>query len=221
MPTLLTSVFADPDKRPVRHTTEQESIEAKPFIPTAPHVDHNIADTLAYLRYVSGSLPATTIADYANRFIQLSSEMQKLDEAKLPIMMKPGRPQTFPNVVVELARLIPKDTDGSLNSRKDFLLSGLTRSLTLRESLGAYDTEAGLDLTGQKPSAAWVLRRAYRSFSENALALQSFAYELQRALPQNRWELVHIHQDYQRKPKLHERDLIASAPASAPAPIAS
>ncbi len=211
MPTLITTMFPPAFKRAATRPTAPEPFEPKPFIPTAPHVEHKISDTLDYLRIARCRFPAATIADYAHRFVQLSGEMRKLDEAMPSIMMTPNKPQTFPNIVVELARLIPADADGSLASRKDFLTSGLARSLTLHGSLAGYNAEQGLDMTGEKPSAAWVLRRAFRSFSEDPQALPSFVSALQTAFPENKWELTHILQDYLRNPKLRKSDVAGAS----------
>lgn len=218
MPTLLTGIFAAPTRRPAPPPAERPSIEAKPFIPTAPGVAHTIADTILYVSNARAHLSAIALGDYARLFVHLSGEMQKLDEEKLPINMCPNKPQTFPNVIVELARLIPHDADGSLNTRKKFLVDGLARSLTLRANLEAFDTSKGLDRTGTQPSAAWVLRRAFRSFPENPQALQSFAYEIQAALPDSKWDIAGIYRDFQRTPKLRKSDAAAAAGA---APVAA
>jgi hypothetical protein len=210
MPTLLSSMFAfrraEGSKRVTRSDAPRETFEAKPFIPAAPHVSHTIRDTLAYMNLVRDRSSASVLADYALRFVASSAEMHRLDEAIPSIMMAPNKPQTFPNVVVELARLIPADADGTLNSRREFLAGGLSRSLTLRASLAAYDAEEGIDPMGLKPSAAWALRRAFRSFGDDMESVGRLANALSEAIPQHKWEIAHIHRDYLLNPKLRKFD---------------
>jgi hypothetical protein len=215
MPTLLTTIFAD--KRPCKPAAAatgglRQTFEAKPFIPTAPHVAHSIKDTLDYVDLVRGKSSTATIADYATRFVVSSAEMRKLDEALPPIMMTPNKPQNFTHVVVDLARMIPKDADGTHTSRKNLLVEGLSRSLTLRASLKQYDAEQGLDTTGKTASAAWALRRAFRSFGEDAAGIAAFASELSAALPDSKWEIAHIYRDFQLNPKLRTVDAGSPVP---------
>ena len=216
MPTLLSSVFATRraacSQPAAASTSPRETFQAKPFIPNAPYVEHTIKDTLAYINLVRDKSSTAVVAEYAHRFVTGSAEMRKLDEAQPAIMMTPNKPQTFPNIVVELGRLIPHDADGSLTSRKDFLVTGLARSLTLRANLATYDTEQGLDTTGTKPSAAWALRRAFRSFGDDEAAIASFTAALSEALPQSKWEIAHIYRDYQLTPKLRKADVAVAAP---------
>ena len=210
MPTLLSSVFAfrraEGSKRVSRSDAPRETFEAKPFIPTAPHVSHTIRDTLAYMNLVRDRSSATVLADYALRFATGSAEMRKLDEAIPSIMLAPNKPQTYPNVVVELARLIPADANGIFTLRREFLTAGLSRSLTLHAALAAYNAEEGIDPMGIKPSAAWVLRRAFRSFGEDMTTVGRLAHDLSEAMPQHRWEIAHIHRDYLLNPKLRKFD---------------
>lgn len=171
------------------------------FYASKPETPHTIADTLQYLK-AQNAKPhpdpdqyRQAVFEYATAFAGKSAVLRELDESVPPIM-RTVRAETFPNVIVELARLIPKDNDGSTQTRVKFLAAQLSRSETFAVHFTEYNRDKLPTELINEASVVWNLHRAFRSL--DSAGQTSLVFELGKVLPIKHATLMlaDIHQDF-------------------------
>lgn len=185
----------------------------KRFIVNKADVSHSANDTIRYARYLRDSLAATgdkglnEILAYISTYVRQSRDLQQMDNTSYPIYCKRNN-GSYPGVLVELARTLPKTPDG-IEERRKFLVDHFAISVTLKDHLSQYPYRGAQSLAEDTPSAVWAIRRAMRSLdsANAAIFIRDLAHKLEGEVRRDpHQQLGAMYADFRRQPTIEREN---------------